>query len=228
MAPLLSAAASYGAGKLASWLTPSKSGQARKATESAATTLDGYRGGWDGLTRQGQATLEGYSPQLDEAVADYSNYLKTDYGNSDLDQAELAAQTEGINQDAQRAAARIARQTPTDSVGSGALIGAQTSIEDRRLAGVAGARAKIASDNILRQEQRKRAQIELLAQQIARGQGQLGAGLSGGQGIAAQLLQLRGGQEANALNQDAATLQGWQELARQIAMGAGAGGGTGA
>lgn len=221
MDPLTSAAVSWGAGKIAGLLTPSRGGQARRRTEQAQAQLDGYRTSYDGLTRQGRETLDGYTPRLNTAVDDYQSYLDNPYGSDSQDAATLANETEGLNMDARRAAARVARSLPLDSEASGATAGALTAIEDRNLSGTAAARARITEANLMKRERGKQAIVSLLADQVARGRGDFLTGLQGGQGISSGNLQAALNQENQALQQDGAAMQGWQQLAAELARGSG-------
>lgn len=222
MDPLTTAAASWGLGKLTSWLSPSRSGGAMRKTDQAKTVLDGYKARYDDFARGGQEAVDRFTPQLDGAIEDYRNYLSQDPRDDPSLQYDLAQQNEGLNMDARRAASRVARELRGDDSDSmGATAGALTAIEDRRLSGEAAARAEITKQNLLQREARKRAQVQLLAEQVARGQGQLMTGLSGGQGISSANLQIALGREGQALQQDGASLAGWQGLAAEIARGYG-------
>lgn len=218
MDPLTSAAVAWAGGRIASWLTPSRYGSARRQSQQAENTLNTYRQKYDEVARGGADTIASYSPRLDTAINDYSTFLSQDPRSDPSLQYDLAQQNEGLNMDARRAAARVARELRgDDSASMGATAGALTAIEDRRLSGEAAARAEITKQNLLQREARKRAQVQLLAEQVARGQGEFMTGLSGGQGISSANLQIALGREGQALQQDGATLAGWQGLAAELA-----------
>lgn len=217
MDPFSAYAASWAAGKLTSALSPRKSGAAQGRTDATLGQLGGYERSYQDLANRGRDSMSLYSPQLDTAVGDYTDYLKRDYGTDAQDATDIARATEGVSMDARRAGARVARSLPMDSEATGAQAGAQTAIEDRRLADTAQVRARVMDERIKRREQSKAALVDLLARQVMQGQSQRTTGLGAGAGITGQRLQVDLGREGQATQMDAGQDQGWQALIGEIA-----------